>query len=65
MASHTIPIEKWNLNKHRHRTNNAVEGWHSKLKSIIAEQKPKYFSASPLIRSISRVCVFVTEIKGT
>jgi hypothetical protein len=35
MASHNIPIEMWNLNNHRHRTNNAVEGWHSKLKKTL------------------------------
>ena len=43
MASHNIPIEMWNINNHRNRTNNAVECWHSKLKSIIAEQHPKCF----------------------
>jgi hypothetical protein len=36
-------IEMWNINKHRHKTNNAVEGWNSKLNSIIGKQQPKVF----------------------
>jgi len=43
METHNIPIEMRNLNKHRHRTNNSVEGVSAKLKSIIAEQQPKFF----------------------
>jgi hypothetical protein len=31
----------WNINKHRQRTNNAVEGLNSKLNSIIWKQQPK------------------------
>jgi hypothetical protein len=40
MESHNIRMEMWNINKRRHRTNNAVEGWNAKLKSIITEQQP-------------------------
>ena len=29
-----------NINMHRHRTNSAVEGWNSKLTSIIGKQPP-------------------------
>ena len=29
----------WNINKPRHRTNNAVEGWNYKLNSIIGQQQ--------------------------
>jgi len=63
MASRNISIEMWNINKHRNRTDNAVEGWHSKLRSLIAGQHPKYFSASTVIGSIIRVCVLATEIR--
>jgi hypothetical protein len=33
----------WNKNKHRHRSNNAVEGWNSKPNSIIGKQQPNVF----------------------
>jgi len=31
METQNVPIDMWNTNKHRHRTNNAVEGWHPTL----------------------------------
>ena len=34
MESQNDPIEMWNINMNRHRTNRAVEGWISKLNSI-------------------------------
>jgi hypothetical protein len=40
MENQNVPIEMWNMMKHRHRTNNAVEGWNSKLKSLIGKQQP-------------------------
>jgi hypothetical protein len=33
----------WNIHQHRHRTDNAVEGWNSKLNSIIGKQHPNVF----------------------
>jgi hypothetical protein len=33
----------WNIKRHRHRTNNAVEGWNSKLNSIIGKHQPNVF----------------------
>jgi hypothetical protein len=30
----------WNINKHRHGTNSTVEGWNSKLNSLIGKQQP-------------------------
>lgn len=38
-----VPIEMWNIHQYRHRTNSAVEGWNSKLKSIIGSQPPDGF----------------------
>jgi hypothetical protein len=35
MENQNAAIEMWNINKHRQRTNNAVEGLNSKLNSII------------------------------
>ena len=43
MENKNVPIEMWNINKHRHRTNSAAEGWNSKLKSVIAKQQPNAF----------------------
>jgi hypothetical protein len=39
MENQNVSIEMWNINEHRHRTNNAVEGWYSKLNSIICKQQ--------------------------
>jgi hypothetical protein len=38
MENQNVPIEMLNICKHRHRTNNAVESWNSKLNSIIGKQ---------------------------
>jgi hypothetical protein len=35
MENQNFSIEMWNINEHRDRTNNAVEGWNSKLNCII------------------------------
>jgi hypothetical protein len=43
MEKQNVPIEMWNIHQHRHRTNNAVEGWNSKLSSIIGKQHPNIF----------------------
>lgn len=43
MENQYIPIDMWNINKHRHWTNNAVEGLNSKLNSIIGKQQPDVF----------------------
>jgi hypothetical protein len=43
MESQNVPTEMWNINKHRHTTNNAVEGWNSKPNSIIGKQQPNMF----------------------
>jgi len=39
MQNQNVPIEIWNIHQHRHRTSSAVEGWNSKLKSIIGSQQ--------------------------
>jgi len=43
MENQYIPIDMWNINKHRHWTNNAVEGLNFKLNSIIGKQQPDVF----------------------
>lgn len=43
MENQNVPIEMWNIHQHRHRTNNAVESWNSKLNSIIGKQHPNVF----------------------
>jgi hypothetical protein len=35
MENQNVSIEMWNINKHRHRINNAIEGWNSKLNCIM------------------------------
>jgi hypothetical protein len=48
MDSKNIPIDMWNINKHRHWTNNAVEGMDSKLNSIIGKQQPVFLQVQKL-----------------
>jgi len=43
MENQNVPIEMWNVNKHRLRTNKALEGWNSKPNNIIRKQLPKVF----------------------
>ena len=40
MENQDVPIEMWNINQHRHRTNNAVMGSYSILNRIIGKQQP-------------------------
>jgi len=37
MENQNVPIETWNINKHRPWTNHAAEGWNFKLNSIIGK----------------------------
>jgi hypothetical protein len=46
MENQNVPIEMWNINKHRHRTNNAVEGWNSQLNSTTGKQQTNVFFCS-------------------
>ena len=41
MENQNLPIEMWNINRHRNRPNSAVEGWNSKLNSIKGKQQYK------------------------
>ena len=43
LENQNVPTEMWNTNKHRHRTNNAVEGWNPSLNSITGKQPPSVF----------------------
>ena len=43
-------IEMWNINKHWHRSNNAVEGWLSKLSNIIGNNSLRVFENKVLRR---------------
>ncbi|GBO12004.1 hypothetical protein AVEN_274014-1 [Araneus ventricosus] len=40
MSNLLLPTALWNVNDERHRTNNAVEGWNSKLNRMIGRQQP-------------------------
>lgn len=41
MENSNIPISLWNSYRHRHRTNNAVEGWNHKINSSVGRPNPK------------------------
>lgn len=36
-----IPIDLWSCYKRRHRTTNAVEGWHNKINNVLGKPNPK------------------------
>ena len=59
-----VPIEMWNVNKHRYGTNNTIEGWNSKLASIIGKQQPNVFSVGAQIKG-SSVGILAAEVEGT
>ena len=40
MEYEKVPIKMLNIYKYRHRANSAVDGWNSKLNSIIGKQQP-------------------------
>ncbi|GBL74972.1 hypothetical protein AVEN_243781-1 [Araneus ventricosus] len=40
MYNPLLPTAVWNVNDQRHRTNNVVEGWNSKLNRMIGRQQP-------------------------
>ena len=52
MANQNFPIEIWNINTHRNRTNNAIQGWNSKLHSIIGKQEPTFFFFFLLVQKL-------------
>jgi len=64
MESQNVPIEMWNINKHRHMTNNAVEGWNSKLNSMIGKQQPNVFLLAQKLQEKAELVSLSTAIKG-
>jgi hypothetical protein len=40
MENQNVSIDMWNINKHWHWIDSAVEGWNSKLNNIIGKQQP-------------------------
>ena len=43
LENQNVPIETWNIYKHRSWTNHAVEGWNFKLNSVIRKQQQNIF----------------------
>ena len=48
MQNENVPIEMWNVNKRRRRTNNGVAGWNSKRHRIVGKQRPNVFHVQKL-----------------
>jgi hypothetical protein len=65
MENQNVPVEMWNINQHRHRTNYAVVGWNSKLNSTTGKQQPNVFSAGTELKRRSRFGILAIYIKGT
>jgi hypothetical protein len=63
MENQNVPIEMWNINKHRHWTNNADEGWNSILNSTTGKQQPTMFLQLQKLKEA--VGILASEIKGT
>ena len=43
MDNQHVSIEVWNINKHRNRTNNAIQCWNSKLTGFVGKQQHNVF----------------------
>jgi type II secretory pathway predicted ATPase ExeA len=43
MQNQNVPIQIWNINKHRHRINSAVKGWSSEINSAVGKQQRNIF----------------------
>jgi hypothetical protein len=61
MDNQNVSIEMWNINKHRHRTNSAAEGWDSKLNSIIRKKQPNVFL---LVQTLKEVELVFWQLKS-
>jgi len=43
MENQNVFIEVWNINKHRHKTNNAIKCWNSKITGFVGKQQRNVF----------------------
>ena len=54
----------WNINKPRHRTNNAVEGWNYKLNSIIGQQQSDIILLVQKLKAAAELVFWQLKSKG-
>jgi hypothetical protein len=65
MENRNVPIEIWNIKKHWYRTNNAVEGWNSKLNSIIEKKQSDVFLQVLKLKEKAELLSCQWKSKGT
>lgn len=54
-----IPIELWNCYGRRHRTTNAVEGWHNKINNLLGRPNPKIRDVIVCLKGEAEVSSFM------
>ena len=62
MDNSKLPFEIWNVHGQRHRTNNAVEGFNSKLNRMIGRKQPNVYFLVQTLTLMSESISF--EIKA-
>lgn len=62
MDNSKLPLEVWNVHGQRHRTNNVVEGWNSKLNREIGKTKPNVYFLVQTLKRMSESVSF--ELKA-
>ena len=59
LENQNVLIDMWNVYGQRHRTNNAVEGWNSKLNKSIGTTDPNIYYVVNTLRANSEVSHFL------
>lgn len=59
----TITRSMWNVYEQRHRTNNAVEGWNSKLNALVGRKAPNIFFLIEKLKLITMEVSFILKSK--
>ena len=65
MENQNVPIEMWNTNKRRRRTNSALEGWNCKLNSIRRKQRTIVFLKIHKVAQWLRCCATNRKVAGS
>jgi len=63
MENQNVPIEMWKINMRRHRSNNAVEGWNSKLSCIRGKQQPNLLLQVQRLKGEAEIVPFQVKSK--
>lgn len=63
LENRTITRNIWNVHEQRHRTNNAVEGWNSKLNTLVGRKAPNIFFLIEKLKTVTMEVSFILKSK--